>query len=818
MKKYLKYIIPSLITFIILGVIYYFNDLYPFGSKPLVQVDADYIYIPIMYKIWDILHYGSNIFYTDLGLGNSIYGSLIIQGSLFSPFNLILYLVSRDNLVNFMGTFIIIKLCLLSLTSYIYINHKYNTINYFYKLLFSILYTFNGFIIFNYFNHMWLDIIILFPILVIYLDKLLNNNNILGYIFILSLCLIISFYYSYFILIFILFYSFINIYLFDRKDNKEIVFKLGKGTLISILISSFSSLPLMYQILSSSRFNTSVSTELFSSLPMKSLIVLFNPLMITMYILLLTKYKTNKKKIYSYFFLLVLYLIPVIFDPINALIHGGTYWSFPYRYGFITSFVLMDGSLYYISNYVKDKDTNINLLGKIFYIIIIVLLIILMYLNLKNRSIIIDKGILLNIDKEIYLLLLYTGIIIVSYILSLFIKGKIYKYASLTIISIFSIFLFTSLTIYYNKGYFLTTNAKNLYDNIELPKDDGRYKVEYSVYTPYYGLMYNINTIDNWLHIIPSNVLEVHKKLGYYVTDTRDYSYGGTIFSDYLLNIKYLFSNEDKTNDNMYTLIDKYDNKYLYKYNYNLSYAIPFNNLNEITYDNRFNYQNNIYKNLFNKKKNIIEYQEYNDNNSDIIFKINKPGYLYLDTQYYDDISNIKINDNYIYDFDNYIKYLGYYNTDITINITTKKDKKIKYSIGFVSKEDIMNLSTNIKYDSHNYYINNTNNYKYLYIPINNIKGINIYNNKKRVDTYNYIDNYIYIKLNKGENNIKINYNQPLFNIGLILSIIGILLLIFNNKIKPNKILLNITYYLFIFITIFIFLYFYLFSLLKYML
>ena len=44
MKKKLKYIIPSLITFVILGVIYYFNGLYPFGDNPLVQVDADYLY------------------------------------------------------------------------------------------------------------------------------------------------------------------------------------------------------------------------------------------------------------------------------------------------------------------------------------------------------------------------------------------------------------------------------------------------------------------------------------------------------------------------------------------------------------------------------------------------------------------------------------------------------------------------------------------------------------------------------------------------------------------------------------------------------
>ena len=110
MKKYIKYIVPSLITFLILGIIYYFNNLYPFGSKPLVQVDADYLYIPVLYKIYDLLHGVGNLFYDDIGLGNSLYASLIIQGSLFSPLNLLLYFVDRNSIIEFFGLFIIIKL------------------------------------------------------------------------------------------------------------------------------------------------------------------------------------------------------------------------------------------------------------------------------------------------------------------------------------------------------------------------------------------------------------------------------------------------------------------------------------------------------------------------------------------------------------------------------------------------------------------------------------------------------------------------------------------------------------------------------------
>ena len=164
MKGKIKYILPFIICLAIFSVIYFCNGLYPFGSNPITHIDTDYIYIPTLYKIWDFLHHGGNIFYSDIGLGNSIYASLMIQGSLYSPLNLLLYFVKRDNIIYFFNIFIMIKICLIAVTSYIYINKKYDKIHELYKIIFSILYTFNGFILFNYFNQMWLDIVILFPL------------------------------------------------------------------------------------------------------------------------------------------------------------------------------------------------------------------------------------------------------------------------------------------------------------------------------------------------------------------------------------------------------------------------------------------------------------------------------------------------------------------------------------------------------------------------------------------------------------------------------------------------------------------------------
>ena len=819
MKKYTKYIIPSFITFIILGIIYYYNGLYPFGKNPLVQVDADYLYIPVLYKIWDLLHGYGNLLYTDLGLGNSLYASLIIQGSLFSPLNLLLYLVDRSNIVNFFGLFMIIKICLISLTSYIYIDKTYK-INYFYKVLFSILYTFNGFIILNYFNEIWLDIVILFPLLTLYLNKLLMDNKNTGYIIVLAMCFIITFYYSYFIIIFILLYSFIYLNLYKKEEAKEIIFKLGISTLIAFLISCFSSLPLIYQILNSARFNFDTYTEIFSNIGMKSLYLLFSPLFIIIFIKLMTKYKSNKKSIYGYFILAFLYIIPVFIDPVNALIHGGSYWNFPYRYGFVTSFILMDGCLYYISRYLKKDNNRISVKDIVISITIIILGVLGRNINYLYRRDIINKGILLEIDNKMYLYIIYMVIIVyLMYILMLFIKNKWVKYCFVGLISLYSIFLFTSWTIYYNSGYYLSKNAMDVYKNININKG-GRYKVEYNNYTPDYGFMFDVATLDNWLHILPQSQIDVYKNMGYYTSGTSIYSYGGTIFTDYLLNFRYLFSKDDMVDNDIYSMADNYNDKYLYKYNYSNNYGIVFDKIDDILFDNKFVYQNELYKNLYDKDDNIINYDEYEiiDSKENVLeYNIEEDSFVYFYTNYYNNIDHICILDNCIYNFDDYIKYLGYYNEKINIRVYLKENIYFNYYIGYIRIDDIINLATSqVKYIDNKYYIN-VDKSKYLFLPINNISGIHVYNNGKETSVYNYLNNFICIKLNKGDNVIDIKYELPLFKLGLLLSFVGLILLFLQKKFILNNLILNISYILYIVLVIGMFLYYYFYSLFKYL-
>ena len=822
MKKIFKYLLPSFIVFVILGCIFFVNDLYPFGSMPLIQVDADYIYIPNLYKIWDLLHYGGSMFWTNLGLGNSFYAPLIIQGSLYSPLNLLLFLVKRDNIINLFGLFIIIKLCLVSLTCSIYINKKYDKVDIFYKTLFAILWTFCGFFILNYFNEIWLDIVILFPIFLIYLDKVLENKDEIGYVIILAISFIISFYFSFFIVVFILLYSAVSLYFGNRKNTKEIIFKLAKGTLIAFLISAFSSLPLIYQIFTSARFEYLISVGIFKNIAVKSLYWLLSPLFIVFLLKMIFKNGISSKQELKYFVLLGLYVIPVIFEPVNMMMHGGSYWAFPYRYGFIVIFILMDACLHYLN---EKKEKNQSLIAKsdfLYFVLIAVVSSMALFFNVRYASKIIDgdSGILLGLNKvSVYFYISYiVGLIFISYVFCMLLKNKNVRYFAIGLVSLYSIYLFSSWTLYYNEHYFLSTTSQKIYENMrDIPKD-GRYKIEYTVYGPYYGLILDVDCLDNWLHLVSSDELNVYKKMGYYLDDDRVYSYGGTIFTDWFLNLKYIFSFEDKEDD-MYTNIGRYDNKNLYKINYNNNYGLLVDNIDNIDEENKFEYQNKIYSNLFNTDKKLINYDSYSYKSIDYIefdYEIDGNGYFYFYGNNTENIDCVIVNGDFVYAFDDSIRYLGNYSDKVNIKIRLITYGDIDFDIGYIKKSDIVELNSDVEYKNGKYYLSSDDT-KYFILPINNISGISVYNNGDKVETYKYLDNFIAVKVAKGKNVIEIKYRQPLLMIGITLSIIGLLLAFIYKKIVPNKLLLNVCYYLYIFVIAAMLLYMYVYSFFKFL-
>lgn len=830
MKKKMRFIIPSIITLIILLIIFFLKGLYPFTNNSLVQVDADYQFIPVLYRIYDFLHGNANIIYEDIGFGNNIYISMIIQGSIFSPLSLLLYFTSRSNIVNYFNIIVIVKMCLISFTTYLYINKNFR-VNEYYKISFSVLYAFSGWVLLNYFNIMWMDSVILFPLIILFLNDLLDNGKYLGYVVTLSLSLIISYYISYFILLFILFYSFLYIFLkLEKGKIKTIIFKLGITTFTSIALSSFSLLPALYQTFLSSRIENSFdnTTTIFLNFMNKSLFLMFSSVFLVFFINLLFKYKRDKKKIYFYLILFILFSIGLFIEPINLGIHMGSYWGLPYRYSFITLFILMCGSLYYIGNF-GIKGCNKNQI--VIFVIFIACSLCLIYINNYYSNSIIDSQIILdfnNMDVYINILIIFLLIVVMTLISMLF-RNQIFRYASFTFVCLAQIFIYSSWTMYYDEGYFLSKNSNVLNNNINIIKDDlKRYKMGYYYYTPDYGFVYDVNTLDNWLHILPSKQIDIYNKLGYGNDNTYLSSHGGTIFTDWLFNVGYLIDDIKYKDDDVYKLIDEYNDYYLYQYNYDNSFGFVYNKNNDFIIGkdiNNFYLHNEIYKNLFNTDDAIIKVDNYNiDSNGSytIDYKINELGFVYLDIN--DKIDYVEVNDREIYydQEEGSIIEIGMYNKDINIKLQSFDFHDLNFNIGYIKYSDIMSLKSNVddvKKVDVGYDINVWNDMDngYLLLPINNINGLKAYINDREVKIENYLNNFVSIKLDKGNNNIKIRYEMPLFKIGIIFSISGLILLLLLNKIPNNKVVLNITCYVYIGICILTFLYYYGYSFFKYL-
>lgn len=828
MKKKLMFIIPSVITLIILLGLFYIQGLYPFNDNSIVQVDADYQFIPVLYRIYDFLHGSIDIIYDDIGFGNNIYISMIIQGSIFSPLSLLLYFTDRANIVNYFNIIIIVKMCLLSLTTYIYINKTFK-VSEVYKIIFSVLYSFSGWVILNYFNIMWLDSVILFPLIVMFLNDLLNKEKYLGYVITLSTSLIISYYISYFILLFILFYSFIYIFLkVDKNRVKKIIFRLGVSTGISILISSFSLLPCLYQTIISSRFEyNSIVNDIFYNFMNKSLYLMFSSVFLVLFGKLICKFKKDKKNIYIYILLFILFGIGIVIEPINVALHMGSYWGLPCRYSFIPLFILLNGSLYYLSRYdVNDKDKYL-----VVKLILFVLLgLVLLYLDSIYYNDIVNDRILLNFDNiDIYKKILVIFIFMVLMIIvSVSFKDRLVRYICFIVVCLIQIFIYTTWCMYYNSAYYMSEKANEINENMDIVKSElDRYKMGYWDYSLDHGFIYRINTLDNWLHILPSNEIEEYKKLGYGNENTNIRSYGGTIFSDWLFNVKYLIDNELRDND-MYKLLDSYNGYYLYEYNYDSSFGLVYNRIGNENNDyndiNGFELHNYIYRDLFNIDNDIVMIDRYDyevvNGVVSLNYNIDELGFLYIDLD--DEVYYIKVDGEYI-DYDKYecIIDLGLYDDDVLIEIGIDDMEYVGFSLGFIKYDDVMNLeSSRLDVNSINngYDINVYNDLDngYLFLPINNIDGLRAYVNDNEVKIDSYINNFVSIKLDKGDNEIEIRYEMPLFKLGIVLSIVGIICLLLFNKISFGGVILNITYYLFIFVCLICYIMLYGLSLFKY--
>lgn len=372
MGKYLKrrvdpfdillYLLPPVIVIVGLLTVFSINGIYPFGNGTIAYGDMAQAYIPKYYHLYDALHGNAPFLYTfETGTGVSMVSNV----SALSPLNIFFYFIPREMISESMSYFLMMKMALLALTTYIFINKVFKKLDYTYKVIFSVMFAFCGYVIQYYTNIMWLDSIILYPLLILAFLELVHKKRIIPYIVVLSLILIIGIYMGAMILLSLfIIASLYMIFILSKEERKHCGFYLGIGTAVSFLLSLFSILPALQCMSTSARTNGAVGSssfgkiieEVFAEVDMNKLLMLMGAeLLFVILAKLIASYKCHKRYTLFFSFTTLALIVPIFCEGTNKLWHGGSYADFPMRFAFTLTFVLVWAASYYF-NYAKINE------------------------------------------------------------------------------------------------------------------------------------------------------------------------------------------------------------------------------------------------------------------------------------------------------------------------------------------------------------------------------------------------------------------------------------------------------------------------------
>lgn len=845
-KKILPYILVFIIPILIIAAhiinMELMNGNYIKNGENFLIADMGSQYNSIYAYIWDVLRGNASIFYS---FGKSLGGNMSSTIGYYagSPLNF-MYLFCKKVDIPIM-TFIIylIKIGFSSLFMYMFLNNKIKRDKT--NIIFSIIYALMAYNVNYYFNNMWLDVIAIAPLILIGIDRIFEKKSILLYTVSLSIAIISNFYIAYmmciFCVIYFLYQLFIKYKIEDFNKYKNIIFKFIFGSLLSIGLTMVFLLPEVLnlkEIIRSSVDRSALEID-FHMIPKKFINEILPKLymgshnvssilgrvrpniysgmltIVLVYFYFINSKFRLKEKILSGLIILF-YLISFISPHLNLFWHAGSLPNgYICRYSFTFSLFIIYLAARTFMNFEKTKIRYYIIFAIIYSLISIIIA--NQYLVFIEISDIIISSIFVLIYLSILFAMMYikkeekkqlTFVLLLIVIIELFINFKLCFITNNDL----------KLNIDYSKYYNNTCNRINNYET-----DTGFYRIDGD---------YQHSYLDSWVcnnHGVTSSLstnsgalYSFWKENGGNITYTTiSYDVNKLPIFDAVFGVKYIKSNI-KLKDTYYNLYDritinskKKEYRYVYENPYALSlgYAIPENYkdiYNKSEVNDTVDSLNRLMKTLSGNDDDVLikynkeylgngEYRFNIDNNSDYIYltfdyntstnwklydtiyingeyvissQSQEIGNIKLKNKYKNSIINIKVGDVINSNSDNNLE-VYYINMDVF-----KKD------IELMKKNQLMNividgnkLSGNIKLD----------NDSVLFTSIPYEKGWKVYVDGKRVSYEKIVNEFVGIKLSKGNHKIKMVYYPHHLITGVIITIISIIGLISYEIIVRRK-------------------------------
>ncbi|WP_300712796.1 YfhO family protein [uncultured Acetatifactor sp.] len=235
-------VLSLLIPTIIMLALFVINRIYPFGDRSFLFSDMYHQYMPFFSELLHKVRGGESLSFSfNVGIGSNFLALFVYY--LASPFHIFSLLVPESHLMEFMSYLIVLKIGLAGLTSYLYLKKHFqaedakdvgdapeslwtkkrgNDIG---ALFFSCFYALSGFMAAYNYNIMWVDCVVLLPLIVLGLERLVKEGRGGLYCVTLALSIFTNYYISIMICIFLVLYFILLLAL--EKDWVHNIWKKG---------------------------------------------------------------------------------------------------------------------------------------------------------------------------------------------------------------------------------------------------------------------------------------------------------------------------------------------------------------------------------------------------------------------------------------------------------------------------------------------------------------------------------------------------------------------------------------------------------------
>lgn len=575
-RHHIFYILAFAIPFVIALSAFIGQGIWPFGERGISIIDSYHQYVPFFSELqYKWKHFDSLLYSWNGGLGMNFWA--VIAYYLASPLNILLLLFPKSMVMECFTLIYLLKIGLSGLTFAYFLRKRFEckdiTIT-----VFGCAYALSSFIIGYGWNIMWLDCLILFPLVMLGIYRLVHQGKGWLYGVSLALCIFTNYYIAFMICIFSCIFLVIEMSCEHEAWLGIRVRRLFSFVKYSLLAGGFAGvmlIPTAYALMSSQSAETSFPTSLkfyrnifellcqqFAYIEPTDLSGNFNLYCGAAMLILVPMFLFNKK-------------IPVAERVIKIGVTAGllvclntnylTYiWhgfhfpnGLPGRYSFIYIFMVL---LMAYEGYQKRESCP----GWLPSTMAGAWLLFLGFSVWKKNVVLEEYTMVINI-----LLLAIYGILFIC----VSIRGKYQKLCQWIVMALmlteactYGIFgLCMNGTVNRKDYYSDQTTVKEIKQRLEETEADSFYRVELEERRGRDDVTWhNIPGMSLFSSTANAGVDHIAKRLGFYAV-TNKYSYeGATPEADAFLNIKYLISKNEKDSIRSFNYLDTVDNRYLY--------------------------------------------------------------------------------------------------------------------------------------------------------------------------------------------------------------------------------------------------------------